>query len=152
MNEEAPGHPACRMLSQQQRFRRVRPAAWLAAVGSRPIYVEIFAQYLFNGLGLVLMRGVCVCVCVCVFKFNWGLPWWLSGKQSSCECRRHRFDPWSGKIPCAAKHLSPCAATTEPTCHNYWSLHAREPCSTTREATAARSLNTARKSSPHLPQ
>ena len=27
------------------------------------------------------------------------LPWWLSGKESTCHCRRHRFDPWSGKIP-----------------------------------------------------
>ena len=22
-----------------------------------------------------------------------GLPWWLSGKESACCCRRHRFDP-----------------------------------------------------------
>ena len=22
-----------------------------------------------------------------------GLPWWLSGKELTCECRRHRFDP-----------------------------------------------------------
>ena len=21
------------------------------------------------------------------------LPWWLSGKESSCQCRRHGFDP-----------------------------------------------------------
>jgi len=28
-----------------------------------------------------------------------GLPWRLSGKDSTCQCRRHRFDPWSGKIP-----------------------------------------------------
>ena len=28
-----------------------------------------------------------------------GLPWWLSGKESTCQCRRHRFDPWSRKIP-----------------------------------------------------
>ena len=27
-----------------------------------------------------------------------GLPRWLSGKESSCQCRRHRFDPWVGKI------------------------------------------------------
>ena len=30
------------------------------------------------------------------------LPWWLSGKESACQCRRHRrrgFDPWVGKIP-----------------------------------------------------
>ena len=28
--------------------------------------------------------------------------------------QRHRFDPWSGKIPHAAGQLSPCATTTEP--------------------------------------
>ena len=31
-----------------------------------------------------------------------GLPSWLSGKESSCQCRRHLrlgFDPWIGKIP-----------------------------------------------------
>ena len=28
-----------------------------------------------------------------------GLPWWLSGKESICQCRRLRFDPWVRKIP-----------------------------------------------------
>ena len=31
-----------------------------------------------------------------------GLPWYLSGKESACQCRRcrqHQFHPWSGKIP-----------------------------------------------------
>ena len=23
-----------------------------------------------------------------------GLPWWLSGKELACQCRRHKFDPW----------------------------------------------------------
>ena len=30
-----------------------------------------------------------------------GLPWWLSGKESTCQCRRcrrYRFDPWVQKI------------------------------------------------------
>ena len=30
------------------------------------------------------------------------LPRWLSGKESACQCRRHKrcgFDPWVGKIP-----------------------------------------------------
>ena len=27
-----------------------------------------------------------------------GLPRWLSGKESTCQCRRGRFDPWVGKI------------------------------------------------------
>ena len=41
------------------------------------------------------------------------LPWWLIGKESTCECSRHRFDPWSRKIPHAAEHVTPCAAATE---------------------------------------
>ena len=31
-----------------------------------------------------------------------GLPRWHSGKESACQCsrcKRHRFDPWVGKIP-----------------------------------------------------
>ena len=27
------------------------------------------------------------------------LPWWLSGKESACQCRRPGFNPWVGKIP-----------------------------------------------------
>ena len=43
-----------------------------------------------------------------------GLPWWLSGKGSARQRRRRGFDPWSGKAPPAAKHLSACAITTAP--------------------------------------
>ena len=28
-----------------------------------------------------------------------GLPWWLSGRESACPCRRHRLHPWVRKIP-----------------------------------------------------
>ena len=28
-----------------------------------------------------------------------GLPWWLSGKESTCQCRRHGLDPWVRKTP-----------------------------------------------------
>jgi len=31
-----------------------------------------------------------------------GLPWWFSGKESTCQCRRgkrHGFDPWVGNVP-----------------------------------------------------
>ena len=28
-----------------------------------------------------------------------GLPWWVSDKESACQCRRLRFDPWVGNIP-----------------------------------------------------
>ena len=35
-----------------------------------------------------------------------GLPWWRSGSESACQCRGHRFEPCSGKIPHAAEQLS----------------------------------------------
>ena len=28
-----------------------------------------------------------------------GLPWWLSGKESACQCKRLRFDLWVREIP-----------------------------------------------------
>ena len=28
-----------------------------------------------------------------------GLPWWLSNKESICQCSRHGFNTWDGKIP-----------------------------------------------------
>ena len=28
-----------------------------------------------------------------------GLPWWFSGKEPTCKCRRPGFNPWIGKIP-----------------------------------------------------
>ena len=38
-----------------------------------------------------------------------GLPWWLSGKESACQCRRCRFKPWVGKIPWRKTHYSSLA-------------------------------------------
>ena len=55
-----------------------------------------------------------------------GLPWWLSGEESTCQCRRHRFDPWSGKIPHAKQQPNSCTTTSEPM---LWS-----PCAATAEA------------------
>ena len=51
-----------------------------------------------------------------------GLPWWLSGKESLSQCRRHRFDPWYRKIPHAPEQLSLCATATETV---LWSLGAK---------------------------
>ena len=41
------------------------------------------------------------------------LPWWLSSKESTCQCRRHGFHPWSRKIPHATEQLSLYAKTIE---------------------------------------
>ena len=34
-----------------------------------------------------------------------GLPGWCSGKESTCQCRRCRFDPWVRNIPCRREWL-----------------------------------------------
>ena len=47
-------------------------------------------------------------------------PWWLSGKESSCQCRRHEFDPWSRKIPHNHRAI-------KPESRNYWSPGTLEP-------------------------
>ena len=31
--------------------------------------------------------------------FLLGFPGDTSGKEPTCQCRRHRFDPWVGRIP-----------------------------------------------------
>ena len=53
-----------------------------------------------------------------------GLPWWLSGKESAYQCRRHRFDPWSRDPTCCRATKFMCfnhwAYAQEPGSHNYW--------------------------------
>ena len=48
------------------------------------------------------------------WKKSLGLPWWRSGWESTCQCRGHGFEPWSGKIPHAAEWLGPWATIAEP--------------------------------------
>ena len=31
---------------------------------------------------------------ICIYE----LTWWLSGKESACQCRRHGFNPWVREI------------------------------------------------------
>ena len=31
--------------------------------------------------------------------WGWITPRWLGSKESTCQCRRHRFNPWVGKYP-----------------------------------------------------
>ena len=31
------------------------------------------------------------------------VPWWRSGKESTCQCRQRGFDPWVRKMPCRRK-------------------------------------------------
>ena len=69
-----------------------------------------------------------------VKSFHHRFPQWSTGKESTFQCSRHGFDPWSGKIPYATGQLSPCATATE--------VHAPRACSATRKATAVGSWRT----------
>ena len=81
-----------------------------------------------------------------------GLPWWHSGKESTCQCRVRRFHPRARKMPHALGQLSLSTTTIEPVCHSCWGPHAWSACSATREAVAVRSPCTTVKSSPRSPQ
>ena len=76
-----------------------------------------------------LPSPLCLCVSsLLLIRCQAGPPWWLSGEESACQCRRHGFGPWSGKIPPATGQLSLCTTTVE-------ARAPYSPCST-REATA----------------
>ena len=54
-----------------------------------------------------------------LFKNNQGFPGGSVVKKkekSTCQGRRHEFNPYSRKIPCAMEQLSPCGL--EPVLHN----------------------------------
>ena len=57
--------------------------------------VQLSHSYMTTGTTIALTRRTFV-------GTKMRLLWWLSGKESACQCkrcRRHRFDPWVGKIP-----------------------------------------------------
>ena len=72
---------------QQHRFQASH--AWDPRFNPQHLQLELS---FLRGITLVLTKNG---------PWFWGLPWWLSGKESSCLSRRHRrlgFDPWVGKI------------------------------------------------------
>ena len=89
-------------------------------------HLRLGVQGLYWGLFMPLVsrffegQADAVCVCVCVYSLScvqfFATPWtvahlapltmgfsrqehWSGGKESACQCRRHGFDPWVGKIP-----------------------------------------------------
>ena len=69
--------------------------------------------------------------CAVIKNNELGLPWWFSSKESTCQCRRHRFDPWSRGDPICCGATKPVhkywASALEPGSGNYRSPWAREP-------------------------
>ena len=98
-------------------------------------------------------------------KYLSGLPWWFRGTESGCQCRRHRFAPWSERTPhptCRGARRprhSHWACALKSRNHNSWArvLQLLKPPrpelgSATREAPAVKSWCTKLGSSPHSPQ
>ena len=85
--------------------RRSHPS--LAVKGSSRSQELHFLRH--EDLGSSLLRDV---QSTTLKKILAGLPWWLSGKESACQCRKCWFHPWSGKTPRGA--TKPVTTTTEP--------------------------------------
>ena len=66
----------------------------------------------------------------------------MAKKETASQCRRHGFDPWSGKIPHAAKEVSPSATAVEH------ALGAQEPA---RLSSHAATSKTGAPERPHYP-
>ena len=60
-------------------------------------------------------------------KMAGGPPWWSSGKESTCQCREHGFNPWSGEIPHVLGQRNPCARITEAHTPRAHALQQEEP-------------------------
>ena len=62
---------------------------------------RLFVHSLIGLFVLLLMTCMSPFYILDFSHFSDGLPRWLSGKESACQCRRHRtqeFNPWVGKI------------------------------------------------------
>ena len=65
----------------------------------------MFTAVIFTILKIWVMNKKCpwtdqwIKRCVIYVYTHTGVPWWLSGKESTCQCRRLGFNPWVRKIP-----------------------------------------------------
>ena len=93
-------------------YRNIGNTAFIGSWGTFTVII-IFTKFLFKGF-----------------------PGGANGKESACQCKRRKSNPWARKIPHAMERISPCATTLEPgSCsyrswrtlepalHNTWSLH-----------------------------
>ena len=62
-----------------------------------------------------------------LFSEDYGLPWRLSGKESACQCRRLKFEPWVRKIPWRRK-WQPTPVFLPGKSHGEKSLVGYSPC------------------------
>ena len=54
-------------------------------------------KVLIQNVSIQAFPKTLVIFCFCFYFYI--LPWWLRGKEFTCQRRRLRFNPWVGKIP-----------------------------------------------------
>ena len=94
------------------------PSSQMAVFLQRPPMVKEMrelSRVSFSRALIPLMRAPPSCANHQLKALPPGLPWWLSGKESTCQCRRYGLDPQSWKIPRALGWRA-----IEPMHHNYW--------------------------------
>ena len=78
------------------RFWTWTTRVWILALGKLPSLSSC-------GLTCKVRDGWYICIGLLEglgkFIYVQRLPRWLSGKEPSCQCRSHGFDPWGGQIP-----------------------------------------------------
>ena len=74
-------------------IKRVSTKEWAKSTGYDP--VKLFTKVRIAFFITVDRFLLCCFKLVCDLI---GLSRWHSGKESACQCRRHGFDPWTGRI------------------------------------------------------
>ena len=75
---------------------------------SSSLVTNIMFMYLINSqYGNSLLQAF-YSINICTLYVKTGLPRWLSGKGSTCQCKKHGFDRWSGKTSHTTGQVSPC--------------------------------------------
>ena len=81
------------LMMRKQRYREITFLLWSHSL-SHSVHTRS------NGTFHKDTEQLRICIIKCGgLSLGARLPRWLSGKESKCQHRRRRFDPWIGKIP-----------------------------------------------------
>ena len=86
------------------KIREVTVSEYMGVIWATIRILSLTLSAVGNPWGLWATRGACIYL-IYIFKRSlssvWGFPGGASGKEPTCQCRRHNrqeFDPWVGKI------------------------------------------------------
>ena len=89
--------------STHGRCLRDSPFLFVGEFSELSFFLWIYPFILHEVYQFILLRKLwLVCLDLPIFlrvSFLLGLLRWCSGKESTCRCRRHGFNPWVGKTP-----------------------------------------------------